>query len=69
MFGATESSSVHSLTPREREVMRWVSEGKSNWETAVIIGCAEETVKKHLQKIYRRLQVGNRVAAVICFKA
>ena len=49
--------------------MRWVSEGKRNWETAVIIGCAEETVKKHLQKIYRRLQVGNRVAAVICFKA
>ena len=46
-----------------------ICEGKSNWETAKIIGCAEETVKKHLQKIYRQLDVANRVAAVICFKA
>ena len=38
-------------------------------ETAKIIGCAEGTVKKHLQKIYRKWHVSNRVAAVLCFKA
>ena len=69
MPGTAEFPSSRSLTPRQREVMRWVSEGKSNWETARIIGCAEETVKKHLQKIYRQLDVANRVAAVMCFKA
>jgi DNA-binding CsgD family transcriptional regulator len=51
------------LTPREREVMHWVSQGKSNWEVAQILGCVEQTVKKHLQRIYRKLGVKNRMAA------
>jgi DNA-binding CsgD family transcriptional regulator len=69
MPAAEEFIKTRPLTPRQRQVMHWVSEGKSNWETATIIGCAEATVKKHLQKIYRQLGVPNRVAAVICFKA
>ncbi len=52
------------LTPRQREVMHWAREGKSSWEMGKILGCAEETVKKHLQKIYRLLEVPNRAAAV-----
>ena len=52
------------LTRREREVMKWVGEGKSNWEIGTIIGCVERTVKKHLQHIFRKLGVENRVAAV-----
>jgi DNA-binding CsgD family transcriptional regulator len=51
------------LTPREHEVMHWVANGKSNWETARILGCSEQTVKKHLQRIYRKLGVENRMAA------
>ncbi|HMJ05971.1 MAG TPA: helix-turn-helix transcriptional regulator [Chthoniobacterales bacterium] len=56
------------LTPRQREVMRWVGEGKTNWETATIVGCAEATVKKHLQQIYRQLHVANRIEAMLRFK-
>lgn len=56
------------LTPCQREVMVWVSEGKSNWDAGRILGCAEATVKKHLQTIFRKLGVTNRVEAVICFK-
>ena len=43
--------------------MHWVSQGKSNWEVAQILGCVEQTVKKHLQRINRKLGVENRVAA------
>src|SRR6266481_1874637 len=45
------------LTPREYEVMFWVIQGKSNWEVAQILGCVEQTVNKHLQRIYRKLGV------------
>src|SRR5260370_22897517 len=34
--------------------MHWVSQGKSNWEVAQILGCVEKTVKKHLQRIKPR---------------
>jgi len=43
--------------------MHWVSQGKSNWEVAQILGCVEQMVKKHLQHIYRKLGVENRMAA------
>jgi DNA-binding CsgD family transcriptional regulator len=56
------------LTLREREVMHWVSQGKSNWEVAQILGCVEQTVKKHLQRIYRKLGVENRMAAANCLR-
>jgi len=47
--------------------MHWVSQGKSNWEVAQILGCVEQTVKKHLQHIYRKLGVENRTAAALVF--
>jgi DNA-binding CsgD family transcriptional regulator len=52
-----------SLTPRQREVLHWVAQAKSNWQIGQILGCAEGTVKKHLQRIYRKLGVENRTAA------
>ena len=48
--------------------MHWVSQGKSNWEVAKILGCVEQTVKKHLQHIYRKLGVENRMAAANCLR-
>ncbi|MGI9115218.1 MAG: helix-turn-helix domain-containing protein [Chthoniobacterales bacterium] len=66
--GLVVSSLAGRLTCREREVMRWVSEGKSDWEISQIVGCVEQTVKKHLQHIYRKLGVENRMAAVNCLR-
>ena len=48
--------------------MHWVSHGKSNWEVALILGCVEQTVKKHLQRINQKLGVENRVAAANCLR-
>jgi len=53
-----------SLTNREREVLRWIKEGKSTWETSVILGIKSRTVKYHLSNIYRKLDVMNRAQAV-----
>ncbi len=51
------------LTPRESEVLHWVSMGKTNEEVAAIIGAKPPTVKKHLEHIYDKLGVPNRTAA------
>ncbi len=51
------------LTPREAEVLLWVSQGKSNAETAGILGTSEATVRKHLEHIYPKLGIEGRGAA------
>ena len=62
------SRTARLLTLREREVMHWVSQGKSNWEVAQLLGCGEQTVKKHRQRIYRKLGVENRMTAANCLR-
>lgn len=37
------------LSPRERECLLWVAEGKTAWETAVILGMLEHTVRCYLE--------------------
>ncbi|MBC7727081.1 MAG: helix-turn-helix transcriptional regulator [Microbacteriaceae bacterium] len=53
-----------TLTLREIEVLGWVTKGKSNPEIGQILELSALTVKNHLQKIYRKLQVNNRVQAL-----
>lgn len=48
------------LTPRETEIVRAVADGLSNREIARSLRIAEPTVKFHLSKVYRRLEVTNR---------
>lgn len=52
------------LTAGERKVMVWICEGKCSWAVAQILERKQGTVKKHLQRVYRKLGVENRVAAV-----
>ena len=53
------------LTPREAEVLLWVAQGKGNGDIAIILGAAENTVKKHLQHIFEKLGVDTRNAATV----
>jgi len=57
----TESSSI---TARESEILRWVSNGKTNYEIGIILGISPFTVKNHLQRIFRKIDVSNRAHAV-----
>lgn len=52
------------LTAREQEIMKWVRAGKSNIEIGMILGISSLTVKNHVQKILRKLNVQNRTQAV-----
>jgi DNA-binding CsgD family transcriptional regulator len=53
------------LTPREREVLDWVAAGKTNRDIAAILGASPRTVEKHLERIYEKLGVETRTAAVM----
>jgi len=52
------------LTSREQEVLKWVHLGKSNIEIGTILEISPLTVKNHVQKILRKLNVQNRTQAV-----
>ena len=51
------------LTPRESEVLVWISRGKTNQEIAMILDFSPRTVNKHLEQIFRKLGVENRTTA------
>jgi DNA-binding response OmpR family regulator len=51
------------ITRREADVLYWVAQAKTDWEIAQILGISERTVNKHLEQVYRKLNVNNRTAA------
>jgi len=55
---------ARKITTREEEILRWVSLGKSNFEIGSILAISPLTVKNHVQKILRKLNVVNRAQAV-----
>lgn len=63
MSPRTAMQSLASLTPREREVLQWVCECKSDADIGGILGISAHTVSKHLQRVFKKLGVENRMAA------
>ena len=59
-----DGRAVWRLTSRESEVLRWLAEGKTNAEIARILATQPRTVDKHCERIYQKLGVENRTAAV-----
>lgn len=55
---------ILGLTPREAEVLYWITQGKSNAEAATILGISTRTVDKHVENIYAKLGVEARGAAM-----
>ena len=56
---------MQALSPRESEVARLVASGRSNREVARQLLISEQTVKNHIQSIFRKLAIGNRVELTI----
>ena len=53
---------TEELSPRERDVMRLASEGRTNDEIAVALTLSVRTVERHLSNTYAKLGLGGRVA-------
>ena len=53
-----------SLSKREIEILQLVSKGLPNHEVGEVLGLTKATVRTHLEHIYKKLDVTNRVEAV-----
>ncbi len=58
------SPDLAPLSQREMEVLQLVARGLSNKEVAQELRLSQATVRKHLERIYRKLRVSGRAAAV-----
>ena len=66
--GKRKSPMIEPLTFREREVLKWLAEGRTNGKIAEVLGVSQLTIKNHVQHILRKLGATNRTEAVTRFR-
>ena len=59
-----EEEPLRPLSDREREILQLIAKGVSNSEAAQLLSLSKATIRTHLEHIYRKLEVTNRVEAV-----
>jgi len=64
IYKKSQKGISETLSNREEEVMRWMKEGKTNWEISIILSISERTVKFHVQNIERKLNAVNKAHAI-----
>ena len=62
--GYREEPPTKPLTEREVEILRLIAKGLSNNEAAGVLDLSRATIRTHLEHIYQKLEVTNRVEAV-----
>lgn len=53
------------LSPRERQVLHWVAQGKTDWEIGEILFISSKTVNYHVEKAKRKLKAATRMQAAL----
>lgn len=66
-LSATADLRLERLTPRELEVLARAASGEANARIAAALFVSPNTVRKHLQRIYEKLEVPNRAAATAVY--
>ena len=54
-----------TLTDRQRDCVKGVARGKTDWEISRIMGITEETVRRHIKLARERLGVGKRTLLAV----
>ncbi len=54
----------NTLSNRERQCIRWISAGKTDWETSRILGLSQKTVQNYVYSARRKLNAVSRAQAV-----
>ncbi len=55
---------AYGLTKREAVILGWAAKGQTNRDIALILGISKRTVEKHFERIYDKLGVETKMAAV-----
>lgn len=61
--GAEKLKAKLPITERESDVLYWIANGKTNREIGQILDTSPRTVNKHLEQIFKKLEVDNRTSA------
>ena len=61
----TQQDTVIHLTPRELEVVAQLAQGYSYAQISTQLEISENTLKTHIKRIYRKLNVHNRTQAIL----
>ena len=67
--GSDDAGESARLSAREAEVMSLIADGQTNGQIAARLFLAEKTVKNHVRRIYSKLGVGSRPAAIAYWRA
>lgn len=67
-FMNNQRQSVDPLSARELEIIRLISQGMSNHEISAHLHITENTIKSHIKEIFSKLDVHNRIEAVVMAK-
>ena len=56
---------IPRLSPREAEIIRWIADGKSDWQIGQILAISAKTVNYHVENVKRKFAVATRLQAVV----
>ncbi len=59
------ANSTPTISPREKQILDWLKEGKTNEEIGMIFDISRRTVKFHVANICVKLDVVSRTQAVV----
>ena len=64
LLGGSKKTATNSLSERQNQILKGLSEGKSYKLISEELFISVETVRTHIKKLYRHLQVNNKAAAI-----